>query len=136
LRQMCWGTVDRIGFELLKSWRFVWNNSGSWAYICRRFGKGPGGRCRLGRAVTRNMNTEVNDFRNNFQIYAFYFNNSEQSLNSPRRRYVPLEEFLVRTPRHIGSSTWQGVPCLVRDPKFQSCSWSRLLEVPTFATIF
>jgi hypothetical protein len=29
LRQMCWGTVDRIGFELLKSWRFVWSNSES-----------------------------------------------------------------------------------------------------------
>jgi hypothetical protein len=26
LRQMCWDTVDRIGFELLKSWRFVWSN--------------------------------------------------------------------------------------------------------------
>jgi hypothetical protein len=29
LRQMCWGTVDRIGFELLKSWRYVWSNSES-----------------------------------------------------------------------------------------------------------
>jgi hypothetical protein len=28
LRQMCWGSVDTIGFELLKSWRFVCSNSG------------------------------------------------------------------------------------------------------------
>jgi hypothetical protein len=26
LRQMCWGTLDRIRFELLKSWKFVWSN--------------------------------------------------------------------------------------------------------------
>jgi hypothetical protein len=53
LWQMCWDRAGTIGFELLKSWRFVGCNTAEWVYICRCWG----GRVSIS---PRNMNKEVN----------------------------------------------------------------------------
>jgi hypothetical protein len=117
LRQMCWGTVDRIGFELLKSWRFVWSNSESWVYICRCWGS-RAGRCRLDRIAPRNMSIEANGSWDDFPIpiSSFYFSNSERSSNSLcSTRGASRHSSMLSS-----SSTSQEIPCLLWNPRIKS----------------